>query len=449
MLASLKNFGRAVIPAPLFKAAQPYYHGGMALLAHFYYGRPTDKLVVIGITGTAGKSTTINILATILKTVGYKTGFSTTANYSNGDKELTNMHGLSMPGGFMLQRQLAEMVNRGCKYAIIECTSEGLAQNRHLGIKFDAAMLTSLAPAHLDAHGGYENYRAAKAKLFSNLASKGLGIIGVNLDTADVDHFLRYKAHKKFGVTLRSNKQTDVASYEVTEAVTEPQIKFKLNGISFELPLIGEFNIYNTALAAACADMMGVPLAQSASALSNFSGVQGRLESVPNNKGIKIFVDYAPEPSAMENSLKAVSRLPHHKLIHVFGTTGGHRDKGKRFDFGRISAEHADTIIITNDDVYDSDPEEIAINIRQGIDQAQKKTVTEILTVLDRRQAIHQALSLAQAQDIVLITGKGSEQFLVLPGDKRVVWDEPRVVKEELQQLWFYLSIPRTSTACG
>jgi UDP-N-acetylmuramyl tripeptide synthase len=137
----------------------------------------------------------------------------------------------------------------------------------------------------------------------------------------------------------------------------------------------------------------------------------------------------------MENSLRALNALPHNKIIHVFGSTGGHRDVRKRFEFGQISASLADTIIITNDDVYDSDPAEIARNVEQGISESPTKKVSDVMTVLDRRSAIAKALSIAQANDIVIITGKGSEQFLVLPGDKRIPWDEPTIVKEELVKL--------------
>ncbi len=436
MLTALKNLGRTAIPKPIFSLAQPYYHGLMATIASAYYGQPSQKLIVIGVTGTAGKSTVVNMLATILDHAGHKTGFSTTANYSDGNREYVNEHGLSMPGGFMLQQQLCAMVDNGCTYAIIEATSEGLAQNRHLGIKFDVALLTNLAPAHIDAHGNFDNYRAAKGKLFTALSSQGQQIIGVNLDTPEISYFLNFKAAKKFGITLKDvTAPNNLTVYKPTQVSAEPTIKFTLNDVPFELNLLGEFNVYNAVMTAACANVLGIDLAKAAKALQQFTGVAGRMQNIPNSRKIQIFVDYAPEPSAMLNALTTVNQLPHRKIIHVFGSTGGHRDISKRYEFGKISAQLADTIIITNDDVYDSDPELIAQNIEQGINQTVAKKVTEVLTVLDRRRAISHALQIAQSEDIVIVTGKGSEQFLVLPSNKRIAWNEPSVVQEELTKL--------------
>jgi len=436
MLKTLKNIGRAVIPKPIFRAAQPYWHGAVASLSSHYFSHPSKKMTVIGTTGTAGKSTTVNLLAEIFNGTGHKAGLITTANYFDGNREYINKHGLSMPGGYMLQQQLRAMADNACEYAVIEATSEGLAQNRHRGIHFDAVLLTSLSPAHIDAHGSFENYRAAKGKLFSPLKENGKKLVGVNLDTRDADYFLNFPADQTFGITLKGTAAPGgVIVYQPNNVKTEPQISFELNGTPFRLDLIGEFNVYNVLLAAACANMLGIGLAECAAALQNYGGMPGRMEPIANNRGIQIFVDYAPEPAGMENSLDTLNRLPHGKLIHVFGSTGGHRDTAKRFEFGKISGRLADTIVITNDDVYDSDPEEIARNIEQGINETAPKKASEILTILDRRGAIRKALQLAQPGDVVVITGKGSEQFLVLPGNKRILWDEREVVREELQKL--------------
>jgi UDP-N-acetylmuramoyl-L-alanyl-D-glutamate--2,6-diaminopimelate ligase len=156
------------------------------------------------------------------------------------------------------------------------------------------------------------------------------------------------------------------------------------------------------------------------------------MEQVPNNRGIKIYVDYGCEPASFRSALIAANQIPHNKIIHVFGSTGGHRDVSKRFVFGKTSAELADVCIITNDDVYDSDPKEIAGNILQGYNSAEHKKSEKSEIVLDRREAIKMALDIAKEKDLVLITGKGSEQFLVSPGNKRIAWDEVSVVKELL-----------------
>src|SRR6185436_7812436 len=162
-----------IVPEFLLRDLRPFYHGLMAWAASFYYGRPSEGMVVIGVTGTAGKSTTVHMLAHILNSVERQTGFITTVDFFDGKNLFLNKHGLSMPGETKLQQQLNIMKNRGCKVAIVECTSEGLAQNRHLGINFDVALFTNLSRAHLESHGSYGNYQEAKGRLFAALGSGG------------------------------------------------------------------------------------------------------------------------------------------------------------------------------------------------------------------------------------------------------------------------------------
>ncbi len=438
----IKDLLKKIIPSKLLKILRPYYHGLLAWDAHWYYDRPSERLVMIGVTGTSGKSTTVAMLAHILNQSGKKCGYITTVEFFDGEKVYINEHGLSMPSEIRLQKQLRLMVSHKCKVAIVEATSEGLAQNRHLGINFDMALFTNLSRAHIDAHGSFANYAEAKQRLF-----KGLGrfsrkvffpkkVLGVNLDDPQAKIFINFSADKKFGITLKNNlPESDLL--KIYQAYKTSAGEFVLQGIKFSINLPGEFNLYNALMATACANMLGVDLTASAAALQNFKEIAGRMEEISNTLGVKIFVDYAPEPAGMQNALKAVSLMPHSRIIHVFGSTGGHRDVAKRFEFGKISAQHADYIIITNDDVYNSDPQEIAKGIESGIKQvtSDKKQVTSYEIILDRKQAIHRALHIAQSGDIVIITGKGSEQFLVLPGNKRIEWDDRAVVRQALAGL--------------
>jgi UDP-N-acetylmuramoyl-L-alanyl-D-glutamate--2,6-diaminopimelate ligase len=206
---------------------------------------------------------------------------------------------------------------------------------------------------------------------------------------------------------------------------------FEMNGQKFTVNLPGKFNAENAMLAVATANTLGVDLPKAAVALSTFNGIRGRMQEIPNEKGIKILIDYAPEPEEMRQALATAEKMPHQSLIHVFGSTGGHRDVAKRFEFGKLSAALADSIIITNDDVYDSDPEEIAENSRSAIEQTELKQ-NKVYTILDRKEAIKKAIEIAKAGDIILITGKGSEQFLVLPNNKRISWDEAKIIQELL-----------------
>ena len=421
------NIIKAILPKGWLKKIRPFGHGFLAYLATLWYMFPARKMTVIGITGTSGKSTTTQILSKILNQAGKQTGYITTVEFFDGRKTELNKHGMSMPGRFLLQRELAEMVAVGCTHAIVECTSEGLSQNRHLGIDFDAALITNLKEAHLEAHGGFENYKQAKAKLFKALehSTKKHKIIGLNQDDEHSSFYGSFKSTEQFKVSLKQ------ANLKVLNKGTE----FELNGNTYKVHLLGEFNAYNAAMAITCANKLGVVDAKVIQeALDQIVEIPGRMQQIQNNKGILVYLDYAPEPHGMNSALKAVSLMPHQRLIHVFGSTGGHRDASKRFEFGKISSNYADTIIITNDDVYDSDPEEIARDIEKGIaDNQNRKENIKVLTILDRKEAISAAIELAKSGDILIITGKGSEQFLVLPGNQRIEWDEKRTIEELLK----------------
>jgi len=434
------NFLKQLVPESLLKLVRPWYHGIIAWDASIYFDRPSERLIVIGITGTAGKSTTAAMLAHILNASGLKTGYITTVDFFDGQKDYINKHGLSMPNEIRLQKQLHAMVLNKCKAAIIECTSEGLGQNRHWGTNFDIGLITNLSGAHLEAHGGFDQYRAAKAKLFSAVfkgSRKKLfphKFLGVNLDDPQAEFFTKFRADKIFGISLNGAQSAVDKSYRA-HAVSPGN--YEIEGHALELNIPGKFNVYNALLAVACANMLGMRVADAALRLKDFTVIAGRMEEIKNSRGIKVFVDYGCEPVSIKSALLAVNELPHNRIIHVFGSTGGHRDTSKRFIFGKTSAELADVSIITNDDVYDSDPQKIAEDIAEGFRQAEsgKYKVKSVETILDRREAICHALSIAQPNDIVLITGKGSEQFLVLPGNKRISWDEREVVREELAKL--------------
>lgn len=427
-------FLKRLVPQEWLDFFRPYYHGLWARFAAAYFGFPSRQLIVAGITGTAGKSTTAAMLAKILNAAGRKCGYITTVSFFNSKTEQVNKHGLSMPDGWRLQKQLRQMLDAGCTHAVVECTSEGLRQNRHLGTEFAVAIFTNLSKAHLEAHRGFENYKAAKARLFSALAkARRLALprtIVVNGDDPHAEYFLGLAAGRKLAVGQHGLKMAGAEHFLLAQADSQNQT-FTLAGVKFKVKLLGAFNILNAALAAVAAFGMGVPFPASAQALSDFSKIRGRMELVPNELGLVIIVDYGCEPATIEAALKASRALAGKKLIHVFGATGGHRDRQKRFIFGKLSAEYADEIIVTNDDVYESDPREIAVNILAGIKASVTQTAHQV--ILDRRLAITQALKTAQSGDTVLITGKGSEQFLVLPGGRRIPWDDVEAVKTALR----------------
>jgi UDP-N-acetylmuramoyl-L-alanyl-D-glutamate--2,6-diaminopimelate ligase len=448
-METFKTFVKKFIPKFMLKKIRPAWHGFLAFIASARYGFPSQSMVVIGVTGTAGKTTTTQMLAAILNGAGKKTGFITTAGYSLGGGVRENSKSLSMPGGFLMQGLLTDIHDAGCTHVIIECTSEGLAQNRHIGINFDVALLTNLHPAHLDAHSGsIENYRKAKGKLFESLEfgqRKEIfreKLLGLNAEGEHAEYFAHFKADRKFAV-INGTSDESIAKgvklgaknmYALEKLAVHPEsVSFVISDVEFNLTLPGEFNAWNAGLAVAAAHMLGVDLLKSSDALAKFSGVSGRMETIKSSKGFSIVIDYAPEPEGMNQALKAVNAMPHQRLIHVFGSTGGHRDVAKRAEFGSISAEYSDQIIITNDDVYESDPQKIADDVLGGVLSVANKT-PDTKIVLDRREAISVAIQNAKAGDIILLTGKGSENFLVLPGDKRILWNEKKVVEELLKQ---------------
>jgi UDP-N-acetylmuramoyl-L-alanyl-D-glutamate--2,6-diaminopimelate ligase len=333
------NLIKKIIPNRALKFLRPYYHGFLAIVASWYFGNPSSKLIVIGVTGTAGKSTTVQMLAWILNNVTspnpsfekegnrYRAGFITTVSFFDGQTEYINKHGLSMPGGWLLQKQLRSILNNGCKYAVVECTSEGLAQNRHLGIKFDVAVLTNLSEAHIEAHGGFENYRKAKGRLFEavsksvgQLVSKSDGkqvskiqkTFVVNRDDENAEWFLQFSAEKKISTRLNitspnpsfkeeGNSEFSPLSKGELEGVSYIKANklndgFQIGNVDFNVKLTGEFNLYNALLAAVTAHQLGISLEDAAKAISTFTKIRGRMEEVENKRGFKIFVDYGCEP---------------------------------------------------------------------------------------------------------------------------------------------------------
>src|SRR6185437_13976811 len=287
------SFIKKLVPEFILKFIRPFYHGFNAIIASWYYGRPSEKLIIIGITGTVGKSTTAAMLAHVLNynhNNNYKAGYITTVNFFDGNNDHMNKHGLSMPGGWLLQKQLSNIVENNCKYASIECTSEGLAQNRHLGINFDVALFTNLSHAHIEAHGSFGNYKLAKARLFETLAKSSKKtffpekMIGVNFDDPMSGYFLGFLSQKRFGVSFRNITISTVD--KVFHAISHndnASTRFEMEGVKFNLSILGKFNSANAALAATCANMLGMGLAQISKALTTFSGVPGRMENIPNN----------------------------------------------------------------------------------------------------------------------------------------------------------------------
>lgn len=434
--------GRRIIPRPVFEFFLPAYHFMLAFAGALLYRFPSRSMTVIGVTGTKGKTTACNMIAHVLQEAGHKTGMTTTVNFRIGEKIWRNEAKQTMLGRFQLQKMLRRMADAGCKYAVVETSSEGILQFRHTFVDYDVAVFLNLSPEHLDRHKGFENYRAAKMKLFAKLSRKKRSIGVYNLDDENVAYFLGIPQGERYGYTLshdvahaykRLRRTVELKNVRLAAAGSEFDVKDE----HFTLPLIGEFNVQNAGAAICVALSQSIPLGQARTSLGSFAGVPGRMELVPNDKGFAVIVDYAHEPKSLEAVYEAATatglKKKGGKLICVFGATGGGRDVWKRPVMGRIAAQYCDEVILTNDDPYDEDQKNIIADIRKGIEHAAfiKGNMHEII---DRREAVRKAIALARPGDAVVLTGKGGETVMVLENERRIQWDERKIVEELLQE---------------
>lgn len=403
---------RAIIKKITPKFIFKIYHRLLANLGAFLYGYPSIKMVVIGVTGTKGKSTTSYFIAKILEEAGYKAGLTSTALFKIGEKEWLNKTKMTMLGRFALQKLLKNMVEAGCKYVVVETSSEGILQSRHIGIDYDVAVFTNLTPEHLESHGGFENYKKAKGELFKQLSKsvrKKINgkevekIIVANGDNEHSKYFLSFNADKK--------------------------IKFGFQELGFKMNILGKMNVYNALAALSVAKVLGIDLKIAKKALQNIKNVPGRMEFIEEGQNFKVVVDYAHEIESFKQLYETIEKIPHKKIIHVFGATGGGRDKSRRPKMGEIAEKNADILIITTDDPYDEDPAKISDNVIEGVRDKKK-----VLNIVDRKEAISRAIEIAEKNDIILITGKGSEQAMVVKGGKKIPWDDREIVRKFLRK---------------
>ncbi len=437
------------------------YHFALGYLAAFWYGRPSEKIIVVGVTGTTGKTTTVYLAAEILKFAGLKTGYISTAMFSDGEKEWLNDKKMTMLGRFFTQKLLREMANNKCKVAIVETTSQGILQFRHRFINYDILVFTGLYPEHIDAHGSFENYKKAKGKLFAHLKNcshKKLGgkeiikTIIANADDEHADCFLNFWAEKKMLYTChperaervegsnKSNKLDSSTKLGMTEVVKAEDInsdakglQFTVNNLQFNTSLLGEFNVTNSLAAISIAKTLGISMEKIKEGLEKMTGIPGRLEKISGGQNFTIIVDYAFEPNAVAKLYETVKNIPHNKIIQVLGSAGGGRDKARRPKLGKFAGEKADYVIITNEDPYNEDPMEIINEVSAGAEN--KEENIKLWKILDRREAIKKALKLAQENDIVLVTGKGCEQAICVANGEKILWDDRRVIREVLREL--------------
>lgn len=401
-----------------------YYHFFWALLGALIYRFPSRNIKVIGITGTNGKSTTVDLIVKILEQAGFKVVALSSIRFKIGDKEQENKLRMTMPGRMIIQKFLRQAVDSKCKYAVIEVTSEGIKQHRHQFINFQTAILTNLSPEHIESHGSFEKYRKTKTRFFKRV--KNIHIL--NSKDKNIEYFSGFKAQKKYFYSLNKittpEKELNVSNI----LVNTHGIKFRVESTDFELGLLGKFNIENS-LAAICVGLSGgVSLEVCRDGLKKAETVIGRMELVISNP-FSVFVDYAFTPNALEKVYKTIkNNWVQNKMICVLGSCGGGRDKWKRPVLGELAAKYCDQVIVTNEDPYDEDPMQIINQVASG-------TKGKGIKIENRRQAIKKALESAKAGDAIVITGKGSEPSICLANGKKIDWDDKTVILEEFEKL--------------
>lgn len=415
-------------------------HWSFAHLANILYGQPAKDMIIIGVTGTNGKTTTATMIHHILTSSGYKAGLISTLCFKIGDKEFDNLYKMTALPSFPLQNWLARMKSAKCQYVVMEITSHALDQFRNLGIPCDVAVYTNLTHDHLDYHETMSNYKNAKLKLFRTLKKSyrkpGVNKIAIiNSDDQYAEDFWKAaNSDIKMAYGLgRKKAQEQITAKKIvymphkTKFVAETPY----GETEISLPMIGKFNVYNSLAAISAAASQNISLDKIKSAIETLPQVSGRMESVENKRGINILVDFAHTPDALRKVYETLKPLTHGKTIAVFGATG-ERDKSKRPIMGAIATQYSDTIVVTNDDPYHENQDEIADAIIQGIHKGARGKKFEmdsnLFKILDRKEAIIKGLSLAEKGDSVIITGKGGEKVMAI-GDKKIPWSDREIVE--------------------
>lgn len=410
------------------------YHKIMGMIAAVVYGFPGNKMIVIGVTGTKGKSTTVNFITNILNCAGYKVGMTSTINFQIGNQRWVNATKKSTQSPFVLQKLLKEMVKARCKYAVLEVTSHAIDQSRIFGINFDVAVFTNIAPEHIEYHGNFNNYIATKAELFKKVSRgrKKFGVPKVLVSNADdkyFSYFDQFVADRKITYGLKS------ATVYAENIQKYPEGSHYImhvpnNSLPIELKIPGQFNVYNSLAAAAVCMSLQVPLSIIKKGLDESSSISGRFEHVRCGQKYSVIVDYAHTPESLEGLLKLYRGLTPGKLFVVFGATGGGRDKSKRPKMGEIANQFADYVVVTDDDPYSEDEWEIIEQVSKGVARKEGKNFWKIP---DREEAIRLALTLAHEGDCVVVAGKGSEEVIKLRG-RTIPWNDKKVITGLLER---------------
>ncbi len=419
MLNKILRIVEKFIPKKLYKMGQPIYHYLLAITGAMIYRFPGKKIKVVAVTGTKGKTSTVEFVNAILEEAGYKTALLGTLRFKIGENSKPNLQKMTMPGRFFVQKFLRDAVSAGCEYAVIEMSSEAAKQYRNKFIDLDALIFTNLAPEHIESHGGYDKYVGAKLSIAEGLSksSKKNKVIVVNRDDKESEKFLSYNIENKITYGI-----SDAENIVLSENKTE----FTYKGVIIESDLLGKFNIYNMLGAIKYAQSQGIDIKVIASGISRLKNIKGRAEKIEEGQDFKVIVDYAHTT----DSLKAIyETFPESKKIGVLGSCGGGRDKWKRKEMAQVADQYCEEIILTDEDPYDDDPKEIVCDLEQHFIK------NKPIVVMDRREAIATALRKAKKGDAVIITGKGTDPYIMRKNGQKEKWSDAEVAREEIKKL--------------
>src|SRR5579883_461611 len=421
-------------PLPYIEVAE--IRAALADLSCAFYGNPAQQLCTIGVTGTDGKTTTSNLISTILDAAGKRNGLMTTANFKVSGQEWQNATRQSTLEALEIQQFLHRLRSEGATHAVIESTSHGLELQRVRGCAFDIGVVTNITHEHLDFHKTIENYRRAKARLFEMLdpaRDKGLNVMPTAILNQDDSSY----------EILKPYCRVPILSYGIDTPAQVRAVDLQLgaNGTTFRaiLPngevrittrLVGRFNVSNCLAAIATAYSLGISPPLIAEALATVQGVTGRMERIDEGQPFTVIVDYAHTPDSLEKVLHILRPLTSGKLMVVFGSAG-ERDMQKRPIMGRIAAQLSDFFVITDEDPRQEDRLRILQEIADGARSAGKREGEDFLLIADRREAIAAAFARARAGDTVLLAGKGHEQSIII-GTTKMPWDDRQVAREQL-----------------
>ena len=417
---------RKVLPGTAVRGVEEAYRRGRVQAVSARYGFPARGLKVIAVTGTNGKTTTVNYINEILKEAGKKTAMFSTAVIEIAGNRIINDMNVTVASTQRMQQFFRDAKKADVDYVVLEITSHALHQHKLATVPIEAAVMTNLTQDHLDYHKTMENYANAKSKLFANSPR----FIVLNHDDEWFDYFNQFPATSQ-KITYGKHQAAE-ARIEYTKlykkgsearVVIDHQTKLEL---ATALP--GEFNIYNMAAAASLAYVLGIPLNDIVEGVANLEAVPGRFERVEAGQLYDVIVDYAHTPDALEKLLTAARATTKNRVLLVFGACGD-RDQAKRPIMGEIAARGADRIFLTDEESYDEDPAAIRTMIYDGIESA--KGAIKTTEIADRRDAIAKALSVAKKGDTVLVTGMGHEQFRIIVGERQP-WSDAQVIRDIL-----------------